>query len=137
MSVEHSPKTDQSARRRAVLLVDDDRAVRDFVRTALAHAGYAVTPVPDAAQALDVFRAAPKQFDLILSDGLMPGRSGLELAGDLRAIAPEVRILLMSGFAAGHDGRPVNGTHSDGIEILNKPFTIDGLLAAVARALTV
>jgi DNA-binding response OmpR family regulator len=117
----------------AVLLVEDEDGVREFVRVVLVQAGYAVTSVSEPRRALELFRADPAGFDLVLSDILMPGRSGPELAADLRALAPAVRILFMSGYPGGSATHPVR--LPDGAEVLDKPFSLDGLLAAVARAL--
>lgn len=117
--------------RRAILVVDDEPQVRDFVRTVLTQSGYEVAAVSDADEALAAFTADPGRFRLVLSDVQMPGRSGPELAVALRAADPSVRILLMSGFAG--DKSELVSLPSD-VRILAKPFKMDQLLAAVAAA---
>lgn len=112
-----------------ILLSEDEDGVRDFVRAALELGGYAVVPAADAAQALARFRTSPAAFDLVLTDVVMPGRTGPELAADLRAVRPDVRVLFMSAFVGSAHALPA------GAELLEKPFGIDELLAAVARHL--
>src|SRR5687767_4727208 len=89
---------DRVPRAPTILVVDDEPHVREFVRVALAQGGYQVVAVATADEALALYQADPARIDLVLSDVLMPGRTGPELAVELRAISPEVRVLLMSGF---------------------------------------
>jgi DNA-binding NtrC family response regulator len=119
-----------------VLLVDDEAAVRDFVRIVLTQAGYTVISAADARQALELFQADPERFAVVISDIRMPVRSGLELAADLHALRPGVPVVFMSGFVGGN-----NGNHPlalpPGSSVLEKPFTRDGLLQAVKHAIQV
>jgi DNA-binding NtrC family response regulator len=127
------PVTSIDSERRAptVLVVDDEPHVREFVRVVLAQGGYQVVAVSTADEALALYRADPARIDLVLSDVLMPGRTGPELAVALRAISPEVRVLLMSGFTG---DRPHPESLPTDIAVLEKPFRLDGLLAAVSAA---
>src|SRR4051812_36051783 len=81
-----------------VLVVDDEDGVREYVRRVLELAGYAVLPAGCPREAERLFRADPGRVALVLTDVVMPGRSGPELARDLRAIRPGVPVLFMSGF---------------------------------------
>jgi PAS domain S-box-containing protein len=119
--------------RPAVLLVDDEEAVREFIRIVLTQGGYSVFSVADARQALELFRTEPERFSLVLSDVRMPGRSGIELAADLRAITPEVPIVFMSGFTGSTVG-PAPAL-PPGALVLEKPFTLDTLLKTVKAAI--
>jgi len=132
MSVDAAARPPTPPDRPAILLVDDEDAVREVVRLALTQAGYEVAAAADAGQALKVFRADPGRFGLVLSDVLMPGRSGVELVADLRALNPDVRVLFMSGYHGGSATQPVS--LPEGAEVLEKPFGLDTLLKAVARA---
>ncbi|MCE9564134.1 MAG: response regulator [Planctomycetes bacterium] len=116
-----------------VLIVDDEAAVRDFVRIVLTHAGYSVHSAADAKQALEVFQADPERFSLVLSDIRMPGRTGVELAADLHARTPNVPIVFMSGFVGGTAHQPV--ALPAGAVVLEKPFTLDTLLHVVKQAI--
>lgn len=125
------PDSPPPPQRPAVLLVEDEDAVREFVRLVLVQAGYNVTATADAGQALEAFRADPGRFGLVLSDVMMPGRSGVELVADLRALNPGVRVLFMSGYPGGSATQPVS--LPEGAEVLEKPFGLNALLEAVAR----
>ena len=124
--------TDQP-KRPGVLIVDDEAAVRDFVRIVLTHAGYSVHSVADAKQALEVFQAEPERFGLVLSDVRMPGRTGVELAADLQARTPNIPIVFMSGFTGGTTHQPI--TLPAGAVVLEKPFSLDALLHVVKKAI--
>ena len=84
-----------------ILLVDDDPDVRLLTRTFLEHEGYSVFSSGDAERAVQIFRNVP-QIDLVVTDLYMPGRSGMELARELKAIRREVPVLIISGGL--HDG---------------------------------
>ena len=113
-----------------VLLVEDEAAVRELVERILRRAGFEVTPTPDALAAIRV-AAEAGPFDLLLSDVVMPGMNGLELARELRALRPELRVLLISGYTEEAVGR----VGPDGLELLAKPFTADELLARVRQVM--
>lgn len=116
-----------------ILVVDDEAAVRDFVRLALVHAGYAVQLATDAPCALDAVRASPDKFALVLTDVRMPGRSGADLADDLRAVAPAVPVAFISGFSSGPAHQPI--ALPPGAVVLDKPFSVEQLVRAVRQAI--
>lgn len=116
-----------------VLIAEDEDGVRAFVRQVLEHAGHAVVAVSDADAAERAFRAEPGRFDLLLTDVLMPGRTGPELAAALRAVRPGLPVLFMSGYTGGPAQAP-GPVLPPGATLLDKPFTIDCLLHAVAAA---
>ena len=78
-----------------ILLVDDDPDIRSLTRTFLAHEGYSVLSSGDAERAVQIFRAVP-QIDLLVTDLYMPGQSGMELARELKAMRPELPVLMIS-----------------------------------------
>ncbi len=121
-----------AAPRGTVLVVEDEDAVREFVRLVLEQAGYAVLPTANAEQALDVYRADPYRIDLVLTDVVMPARSGPELAADLARIRPNVRVVFMSGYTGGINTHPAE--LPSGTPFLEKPFSLDRLLHVVASA---
>ena len=118
---------------RTILLAEDDDAVREFVRTVLAQAGFAVVAAPDGRTASDLFAATPDRFALVLTDVVMPHAIGTELAARVRAVRPNLPVLFMSAFPGGPglapDPFPANAS------LLEKPFSVSALLAAVATAL--
>jgi signal transduction histidine kinase/CheY-like chemotaxis protein len=118
-------RTAQHDRRsQTVLVVDDEAGVRDFAASALAELGYEVLSAPDADQALKVFDDTA-HIDILLTDVVMPGRSGRELADAVHKRKPSVRVLYMTGYtqnAIVHNGVLDTGTH-----LISKPFTINQL----------
>ena len=118
--------------RRAVV-VDDDAGVRELVATTLRRAGLEVVPVESAEAALDVLRRDGEAVDLVVSDVLLPGRSGIALAAQLLAERPALPVLLISGYpdAADRTGAEL----PPGARFLAKPFTPSVLLDAVADTL--
>ncbi len=83
-----------------VLFVDDEEPLTAAGKAALERLGYRVTPMNDPAEAFDLFSRQPDQFDVMMTDLNMPGMSGAALAQKLRAIRPEMRLILTTGFNA-------------------------------------
>jgi two-component system, cell cycle sensor histidine kinase and response regulator CckA len=115
-----------------ILVVEDDDAVRAFVRMVLEFAGYVVVTATDGGQGLAEYMTDPDRFDLLLSDVVMPNRTGPELFEIVRRVRPGVRVLFMSAYTAGTSLNPVE--MPPGAPLLEKPFSIDRLLGAVAEA---
>jgi two-component system, cell cycle sensor histidine kinase and response regulator CckA len=114
----------------AVLLVEDDPAVREFSRRTLETAGWTVFAAANAEDAIAASRNWKASLEVLLTDIVMPGMHGGELAVEIRKSRPTIGIILMSGYS----DHPVGADTDVGVvEILNKPFTIDALLTAVAR----
>jgi CheY-like chemotaxis protein len=82
-----------------VLLVDDEDSIIMMERQMLERLGYRVTPCAGSSQALDVFRAGPDQFDLLITDMAMPGMTGESLVRELCRIRPELPVLLCTGYS--------------------------------------
>ena len=110
-----------------VLLVDDDEAVRRLSARILQRAGYHVLSALSGPAALELARTHGGDIDLLLSDMVMPGMSGNELAAAMSHVRPALRVLFMSGYDRG-----ATAPHQ---RLLAKPFTRDGLLDAVAAML--
>jgi DNA-binding response OmpR family regulator len=83
-----------------VLIVDDERTVRDVARAAFEIAGFSVEAAESGEQALDEFRREPDRFALVVLDLTLPGISGRRVFHELRATRPGIPILLTSGFSA-------------------------------------
>jgi DNA-binding response OmpR family regulator len=121
-------------RARTVLVAEDDDAVRGFVCAVLGQAGFTVVAAPDGRAAGDLFVAEPKRFDLVLTDVIMPNALGTDLAARVRALRPAVPVLFMSAFPGGAGVAPEPLPADE--PLLEKPFTVAGLLEAVTEALT-
>jgi signal transduction histidine kinase/ActR/RegA family two-component response regulator len=113
-----------------VLLVDDDDQVRRFASDVLTGAGYEVVAVGDAELARQELANEP--FGLVVSDVVLPGASGIELARTVRIEWPEVAMVLITGFAG---GQPLERADLGGTPVVTKPFTPEALQRAVASAL--
>lgn len=110
-----------------ILIIDDDRRIRELLQTYLRDNGFAVTAAADAAQAREKMRVM--RFDLLIVDIMMPGESGLDLTRSLRRHADDVAILFLSALADTDDR--VTGLTSGGDDYLTKPFEPRELLARV------
>ncbi|WP_306212446.1 ATP-binding protein [Actinoplanes sp. RD1] len=116
-----------------LLVVDDETALRDVAGRILSGAGYHVLAADGGPKALELAARHEGSIDLLVSDVVMPGMLGNELAERLVDARPDTRVLFMSGYA-----QPVlasQGTLDPGIALLEKPFTAEDLLAAVRRRL--
>jgi signal transduction histidine kinase/ActR/RegA family two-component response regulator len=125
----HTPKPTPS---RHVLVVDDERPVRDVAVKILERSGYRVTPASCASDALDVLEREDGRICLILTDLHMPGMTGLQLARHVRAKYPRVALVLMSGLVDEARGPATE----IGIEqVISKPFRLQELTQAIESAL--
>src|SRR4051795_2938583 len=116
----------------AILVVDDDQAVRDALRRALTMQGYDVEPAADGEEALLKIRSHPNAIDLAIVDILMPRLDGLELTRRLRADGNQLPILMLT--ARDQVADRVAGLEAGADDYLVKPFALEELVARV-RAL--
>jgi two-component system cell cycle sensor histidine kinase/response regulator CckA len=116
-----------------VLVVDDDAPVATVTQRVLERSGYRVTMRTSSAEALALVRDDPAQFDLLLTDQTMPQLTGMQLAGAVHALRPDLPIILTSGFAEvpGAAERRALGVR----ELLLKPANPRDLMSAVRRVL--
>jgi len=114
-----------------LLLVDDDEPVRNVIATILRRAGHDVTVASDAKQALKAASDTAKPFELLISDVVMPGMSGVELSRELLARSPTLRVLLLSGYP----GRHAPQGDEPAMDYLAKPVTPQALLDRVDQLL--
>jgi signal transduction histidine kinase/ActR/RegA family two-component response regulator len=82
-----------------ILIVDDEQMVADIGVIMLERLGYRVTAKTNALEALDVFRARPEEFDLIITDYTMPHMNGIDLARELLLLRPDIPVILCTGFS--------------------------------------
>ena len=116
-----------------ILLAEDDHPVRAIVQRALETAGHHVTAESDGAAALDRLNAAPRSFDLLLSDIRMPVMDGIALALAAARDSPDLPIMLMTGYADQRERAQDLEALID--DVVLKPFTIAEIRAAVATVL--
>jgi CheY-like chemotaxis protein len=82
-----------------ILLVDDEPAVLESVESLLNRLGYAVTSATNGREAWEIFRAHPEAFDLVFTDHVMPGITGVQLAKKLLGARPDLPIILATGYS--------------------------------------
>jgi PAS domain S-box-containing protein len=115
-----------------VLLVEDESQVRKLVYEVLQSRGYRVLAAKDALEAIPLEESFPDRIDLLITDVVMPGMSGRELAQHLAATRPEAKVLFISGYT--DDAVLRHGIKLPGTGFLQKPFALEDLLLRV-RAL--
>lgn len=128
------PKESESSAERGtpvgcVLLVEDNQLVGEFAAQLLVDLGYANMWVSSGQEALARIDANPRKFDVVFTDVVMPGMSGIELAEVMRARHPDVPVVLTSGYS---HVLAAEGTH--GFHLLQKPYTGERLARAIKRA---
>jgi two-component system, cell cycle sensor histidine kinase and response regulator CckA len=96
MTLQPNPRTND--RRRTILLVEDEPFVREATASILERAGFDILPAEDAFVAIKIYQDCPRRIDLVMTDMVLPGRTGQQLGEDLRKHFPEVVILLTSGY---------------------------------------
>jgi len=119
--------------RETVLLAEDDPSVRAVVSEVLAQKGYNVLSAPDGQVALKMASGQPGQIRLLVTDIVMPGMTGRELAEALMAERPGLRVLYMSGYT--DDAVIRHGVLAEGMPYLQKPFTPRALASKVREIL--
>jgi two-component system cell cycle sensor histidine kinase/response regulator CckA len=112
-----------------ILLVEDSDSLRELTREFLQIAGYNVVEARDGGDALQLAHSHAQDFKLLLTDVVMPGMSGRELADEIKRTHPEIRILFMSGYTS--NAIVHRGVLDEGLTLLTKPFTRSGLLQKV------
>jgi len=127
-AIEQSPGETRAARIGAVLMVEDNEEVGEFAEALLRELGHAVTRARSGAEALEA--AAERPFDVVLTDVVMPGMSGIELADQLHLLQPTLPVVLTTGYSDeiasfGAGGRPV----------LLKPYRLEALAKVLDDAL--
>lgn len=118
---------------RTILVVEDEQSLRKLARAVLAEAGYIVLEAPDAPRAIQLSHETSAAIHLLLTDVVMPGMSGPQLAQELLPRRPEMAVLYMSGYTDG--ALAAHGVLESGISVLHKPFTRDQLVRRVEDVL--
>jgi two-component system cell cycle response regulator CpdR len=111
-----------------ILLAEDDRSMREYLARALEKVGYSVAAVDCGTAALPLLEA--ERFDLLLTDIVMPEMDGIELAQRASVIAPGMRVMFITGFAA---VTLKSGATPPDAKVLSKPFHLRDLVLEVDR----
>lgn len=119
-------------RRGTILLVEDEPFVRDATGSILERAGFQVLAAEDACEAMKMYQACHCPVDLVMTDMVLPGRSGQQLGQDLRQLSPSLAILITSGY-----GIPEYGSETPGSRtfFLAKPYSRRALVEKIENIL--
>ncbi len=133
-AAEVGPKIEEPVRGgcETILLAEDEAPVRKVVALILSEAGYTVMQATNGAQAVELFRASPSEIDLVLLDAVMPEKSGAQAASEIRALRPNIALILSSGYSdvLASDPKAISD-----LAFLAKPYEPDMLLRVVRRTL--
>jgi len=116
-----------------ILLVEDQKMVRDAAEAMLEHFGFKVLTAGDGIEAVNIFRDRQADIRLVLTDLSMPRMNGWETLKALRKIRPDIPVILASGY---DEARAMSGDHTDNPQVfLSKPYQMATLRAALNKAL--
>jgi signal transduction histidine kinase/ActR/RegA family two-component response regulator len=119
--------------RERILVVDDEAAIGEMLKSALTLFGYRVVALTSSVEAMAALWAAPDHYDLVLSDLTMPEQTGLDLAEAVRQIRPGMPVILMSGFSEGLDAATLE---AKGVAaMVQKPVSLTDLASLVHETL--
>jgi two-component system cell cycle response regulator CpdR len=113
---------------RRILLAEDDDSLRGFLARALERAGYEVVACADGEEAAAVL---DQEWDLLLTDIVMPGMDGIEVARQAAALHPDLRIMFITGFAA--VALAAGSQAPAGAKVLSKPIHLREIVSEVER----
>ncbi|OUS12163.1 response regulator [Rhodospirillales bacterium 47_12_T64] len=116
-----------------ILIAEDDKAVRSFVARALTHKKHEVTAVGDGMQALEAM--GENKYDLLITDIVMPGLDGIGLALMVAKDAPDMPVLLMTGYSA--EKQRAHNLEELIFKVVTKPFSLQEICTAAEEALAV
>lgn len=116
-----------------VLVVEDEASIRRMLVQTLKNCGYSVLAAGSARRALTMVRDYPGRVHLLLTDVIMPGADGVDLAARVRSLRPDIQVVYMSGYPDGVLDR--HGVRDATMNLLVKPFTSQAIAEMVTRAL--
>jgi two-component system cell cycle sensor histidine kinase/response regulator CckA len=117
-----------------ILLVEDDGAVRDLTAKILRDNGYSVLEARSAEEAVEIIDGEDREIDIIFSDVVLPGRSGIQMVEELVGSGSRTKIILASGYAAPKSQWDL--IQEKGYRFLQKPYKMVELLKAMKEACT-
>ena len=116
-----------------ILLVEDEKGVRELAREYLEQIGYTVLGAENSQQAIELVKNHPGAIELLFTDVVMAGMSGRQLAEEMQKLRPGIRVLYMSGYA--DEAIVHHGILGRGMVLLQKPFTLNSLALKVRETL--
>ena len=116
-----------------ILLAEDETAILDMVKQILEDFGYRVLAASTPGQAIRATKEYAGDIDLLITDVVMPEMNGQELAKNLLALHPKLRIIYMSGYSGNVIAR--HGVLDEGVNFIQKPFSMQDFAAKVREVL--
>jgi DNA-binding NtrC family response regulator len=116
-----------------ILLVEDEAFVREVTGEVLASAGYTVLKAGNAEEALWTFCRHEGEVHLLLTDVVMPGKSGRDLAAELRSLSPGMKTIVTSGYS--ESVALLDGGQDSSVSFLAKPFSVQSLMQKIREML--
>ena len=113
-----------------VLVVDDKKVIGDLFDFTLGYGGHLITIVDNAGAALEAIKS--KKFDIAFLDIVMPVKDGVELLSEIRTLAPDLPIVMMSGYSV--DDRKKRAKELGAVTCLRKPFEMDDVKKVIKEA---
>jgi len=129
----HSPVRTVGAGRETILVAEDEDSVRKLLAHLLNASGYRVIEAPDGHEALRLFRQDAASIDMLLTDVIMPGLNGRQLAQEILASKPDLKVIYMSGYT--DDVLLNTGALGPGMSFLRKPLQLDRVTALIREVL--
>ena len=114
-----------------ILVVDDKKVIGDFFNLTMGYYGHHITVVHDLSHTLEVLKT--QEFDIAFMDMVMPGHDGVEVLKEVRALIPQLPVVMMSGYSL--DEKRQQARSLGAIECLKKPFEVDDIRRVVKEAI--
>lgn len=124
----------ETIREKSVLIVDDERIIRELLKGALAETGAAMLEAGDGEEALLIFKEHQNDIDLVVLDVIMPGIKGDEVLREIRKVTNDVKVIISSGFMSEEQRAKLKEYKVDGF--LDKPFKDQDALEVIAKVLS-
>ncbi|MBI5552328.1 MAG: PAS domain S-box protein [Desulfobacterales bacterium] len=128
-----SPPPKAEGAPKTILIVDDERVIVDVTSKIVAGLGYEAMIALGGKEAVEIFSANPGRIDLVIMDMVMPGIGGDQAVEMMRAIDPEIKVIMVSGYLESGGSKGV--THRQGGAFLQKPFRVDELSRTIRELL--
>ena len=116
-----------------ILLAEDDDGLRELAHEILSSSGYQVILARDGSEAIKLFQQEVERIDLVFLDLVMPGRSGVEVSTQMRAVKPRLAVVYTTGYT--QESVSLNSHIENGAVFLQKPYSPQSLMQAVRSAL--
>jgi len=135
VSIPSIPASSRATGSETILLVEDEQTVRDLAGSVLKRDGYTVLAACDGEEALRLSKNHAGDIHLMITDNIMPGMRGHELADVMQKLRPQIKVLFISGYT--DDAAIHRGVLVEGIQFLQNPFTPDALARKARSVLDV